>query len=238
MNTKKNDCLVCGQEIIYLPSTRNMVCEYCEKTFASDVKCKADHFICDSCHQTDPNDFIEKFCCQTTLNNPWEISNKIMGNQTVKMHGPEHHFLVPAALLAAYYNILEKPGEKKRKINMARQRAEKVPGGYCGSHGTCGAAIGSGIFISLILEATPLSENEWHLSNLMTSKSLYTVSMNGGPRCCKRDTYLSIKEAVTFVKQKFNTEIPLSESLECQFYYLNKECRKLNCNYFPIKSEA
>jgi hypothetical protein len=28
----------------------------------------------------------------------------LMKNPQIKMHGPEHHFLVPAVLLAAYYN--------------------------------------------------------------------------------------------------------------------------------------
>jgi hypothetical protein len=85
----------------------------------------------------------------------------------------------------------------------------------------------------VILGATPLSEKKWQLSNLMTSKSLFSVAMNGGPRCCKRDTFLSIQEAVSFVSQKLNVKIPISGNIECQFYYRNKQCLKSDCNYYP-----
>lgn len=237
MNENRSGCLICGEEIIYLSSPEELTCHFCDTTNKTEVKCKADHYICDSCHQTNPNDFIEKFCCETTLRDPWKISVRLMENKIVKMHGPEHHFLVPAALLAAYYNSTNQPAGKAKKIQVARQRAEKVPGGYCGTHGTCGAAIGTGIFISMILGATPLSEDEWQLSNLMTSKSLFAVAINGGPRCCKRDTFLSIQEAVSFVYQKLNIEIPVSGNIQCQFYYLNKQCQKSGCKYFPGKSE-
>jgi hypothetical protein len=230
---KNSGCLLCGDDIIYVSSPEKMVCDYCEKTVTGEAKCKSGHFICDSCHQTNPNDFIERFCRETSIQNPWEITNKILGNRTVKMHGPEHHFLVPAVLLSSYYNVLNQPGKKRQKISIARQRAEKVPGGYCGSHGTCGAAIGTGIFISLILDTTPVSDKEWQLSNLMTSKSLFSVAMSGGPRCCKRDTFLSIQEAVLFVSQKLHVEIPVSGNTKCSFFYLNKECLEKNCAYYP-----
>ena len=233
MKERNSGCLLCGEDIVYLSSPEERICAYCEKTLLADAKCRADHFVCDSCHQTNPNDFIEMFCRESTLQNPWEIANKIMGNKIVKMHGPEHHFLVPAALLTSYYNVVNEPQEKKKKISLARQRAEKVPGGFCGSHGTCGAAIGTGIFISLVLDTTPLSDQEWQLSNLITSKSLFSVSMSGGPRCCKRDTYLSIQEAVFFVHQKLHVEIPISGNMQCSFHNLNKECLQTDCSYYP-----
>ncbi len=85
---------------------------------------------------------------------------KLMNSPKIKMHGPEHHFLVPAVLLAAYYNLdaVEhiSPEDKAEIINKARQRAEIVPGGFCGFYGSCGAAIGTGIFINLLTKATPI----------------------------------------------------------------------------------
>jgi len=62
------------------------------------------------------------------------------------MPAPEHHFLVPAVLLAAYYNIKGDPEQKKRKIKAARERSSNILVGFCGFHGDCGPAVGTGIF--------------------------------------------------------------------------------------------
>jgi len=52
---------------------------------------------------------------------------------------------------------------------MTKKRAEKVLGGFCGLYGGCTAAVGTGIFVSLVTNATPLSEGEWKLTNLTTA---------------------------------------------------------------------
>ena len=118
MKENNSGCLICGEEIVYLSTPEELTCHYCNTTNQAAVRCKADHYICDSCHQTKPNDFIEKFCYETNLLDPWEISVKLMENKMVKMHGPEHHFLVPAALLAAYYNNTGHATEKTKKISI------------------------------------------------------------------------------------------------------------------------
>lgn len=68
-----------------------------------------------------------------------------MRNPNVKMHGPEHHFLVSAILLAAYYNTKKDYKEKATKIRMAKKRASQILGGFCGFYGDCGVAVGTGI---------------------------------------------------------------------------------------------
>ena len=85
----------------------------------------------------------------------------LMQNPHVPMHGPEHHFLVPAMLLAAYYNTIGEPYRKSRVLGLARERSGLVKGGSCGLLGDCGAAVGTGIFIPIITGATPLSLDEW-----------------------------------------------------------------------------
>ena len=43
--------------------------------------------------------------CRTTKSrNPIEIMQKIMADPYIYMHGPEHHVMAGAALLAAYHN--------------------------------------------------------------------------------------------------------------------------------------
>ena len=41
----------------------------------------------------------------------------------------------------------------------------------------------------------------WGHSNLMTSRSLARLGEIGGPRCCKRNSYLSILTAVDYIEE-------------------------------------
>ena len=225
-------CLVCGQELVY-GKNEKLECFYCHKVFDSNTKCKEGHYVCDKCHSLPGNDLIETYCIATKLKDPLELALTLMRNPRMKMHGPEHHFLVPAVLLAAYYNIKGDEKSKKLKIEEARLRSSRVLGGFCGFYGDCGAAVGTGIFISLITNSTPLSKREWKLSNLMTAKSLLAMANHGGPRCCKRNTFLAIDEAVNFLRENFGITMVIDRNLVCEFKELNKECLKRKCPYYP-----
>ena len=93
--------------------------------------------------------------------------------------------------------------------------------GFCGFYGNCGAAVGTGIFASLVTNATPLSIADWKLANLVTAKSLYVIAQHGGPRCCKRTTFLALLEAANFVKEHFGVTFKLKKEIKCEFYPLN-----------------
>ena len=225
-NNNKNNCIICGSEIVYSEKPKQVKCIYCNKSFESDTVCSKGHYVCDKCHSMPALDFIEEYCTNSSSLNPIEMADFLMRDRRVKMHGPEHHFLIPAVLLTSYYNAINKPDLKLEKLQTARKRAAKVYGGNCGFLGNCGAAVGTGIYVSLLTGATPLSHTEWSLSNLMTSKSLYTIAMNGGPRCCKRNTYLSIIDAATFTKEKFDVKLTCSKNIKCSYSNLNNECLK------------
>jgi hypothetical protein len=229
---KKSGCLICGQQLIYLQKSETLDCFYCHESHEIDVKCRENHFVCDRCHSRNANDLIERYCSASRLTNPIKLAREIMNNPLIPMHGPEHHFLVPAVLLACHYNIMKDERLKKEKIVLARKRAQKVPGGFCGSHGACGAAIGTGIFISLMLKATPLSEREWKLCNKITARSLGVIAHYGGPRCCKRDTFLAIIEAVQFLEKHLHVSVSLDEDRACRFYSLNSECKLKACPFY------
>ena len=237
MQPQRSGCLICGQKLVY-GQNEKVRCFYCHKVSDSNVKCKDGHYVCDKCHSMPGDDLIETYCLSTELKDPLELALILMRSPRMKMHGPEHHFLVPAVLLAAYYNIIGDQKEKKLKIKEARVRSSRVLGGFCGFYGDCGAAVGTGIFMSLITGATPLSTREWKLSNLMTAKSLSSIANHGGPRCCKRNAYLAINEAVNFLKENFNIRMETNRNLECEFSDLNKECLKEECPYYPRNRPA
>ncbi len=228
----KKGCLICGKDLVY-GATEKLECFYCHKTYDASVKCEGGHHVCDSCHSLPANDLIESYCTTTTSEDPLELALNLMRSPQVKMHGPEHHFLVPAVLLAAYYNAKKDPAKKGLKIMEARVRASNVLGGFCGLYGDCGAAVGTGIFIALVTNSTPLSKDEWRLSNTMTAKSLLTIANHGGPRCCKRNSFLAITKAVAFVKENFGVILKMNPKIRCEFTDLNKECIQNKCPYFP-----
>ena len=198
-STYKRGCCVCGKGLFYETESRNLTCFYCKQPVSSNVTCIDGHFVCDSCHTSPANDLIEVFCISASSNNPLESAESLMNHPNVKMHGPEHHFLVPAVLLASYYNKPELLEERVSKIQEARRRAKAVLGGFCGSHGNCGAAVGVGIFTSLIKDNNPLATEAWKESNLMTARSFSKIAEQGGPRCCKRNSFLAIESAMHYL---------------------------------------
>jgi len=228
----KVNCLVCGAELEYEEKYSKLRCFFCREEYESNVKCIEGHFVCDECHSLPANEVISHFCINSKSKDPIELAVSLMKNPKVAMHGPEHHFLVPAVLLSSYYNLKTDSSVKEEKIKIAQKRANNILGGFCGYYGACGAAVGTGIFISLITEANPLSRHEWKLSNLITAKSLFSVANIGGPRCCKRVAFLSIIEAVDFLHENFGTTLPVNKNIKCEFSSLNKECIEDDCPFY------
>jgi len=233
----KANCLACGAELKYEDNYTKTKCYFCQEEYDSNVRCINGHFVCDKCHSSPASVVISQICIDSESKDPIELAVSLMKNPQVKMHGPEHHFLVPAVLLASYYNLKNEPGLKEEKIRSARKRASNVLGGFCGFYGDCGAAVGTGIFISLITGANPLSKDEWKLSNLMTARSLFSLANIGGPRCCKRTSFLSIIEASNFLREQFGVVLPVKKDVKCEFSSLNKECLKDECPFYDGSSQ-
>ena len=229
----KTDCLICGAELIYLDSAQPLECAYCRQTFDSNVACADGHYICDECHSLPAIDLIRQFCVGSESTDPLEMALTLMRHPAVKMHGPEHHFLVPAVLLAAYYNVTGDASLLEKKLKEAEKRAKQILGGFCGFYGNCGAAVGTGIFLSLVTDTNPLSVETWRLCNMLTAKTLMSIANSGGPRCCKRNTYLALTEATKFVREHLDVSMDADPEIKCEFTGLNKECLKGKCPFYP-----
>ncbi|NLY77087.1 MAG: SAM-dependent methyltransferase [Tissierellia bacterium] len=235
MNYKHtSDCMICGRELIYFEEYKEVECLYCHNKFKANVTCLDGHYVCDGCHSMDAIGLIEKYCQETDKTNPIKMAIELMKNPSINMHGPEHHFLVPAVLIASYYNALDKKDEKKRKLAVAKTRAKDIKGGFCGFYGNCGAAVGTGIYVSIITGASPLTKDSWGLANLMTGTALIALAKIGGPRCCKRNSFTAIKEAAKFTKEHFNIKLYDYDdySPTCNFRLKNRECIKEQCPYY------
>ena len=198
----------------------------------SQAACKNGHYICDVCHASPAIEIIRRTCLQATSLNPVQLATAIMKHPSVKMHGPEHHFLVPAVLLSCYYNQTGQTDLLEEQITQAEIRSGRIPGGFCGSHGNCGAAVGTGIFMSLATGSTPLSTEGWRQSNQITAESLLQVARHGGPRCCKRDTYISLDNSIDFIAAELKISLEKEEKIDCEFSHLNKQCLEQDCQYY------
>lgn len=223
------ECLICGEKLEYLDKYEQMECSICHKKENGKTRCVNNHFVCNDCHMSGVAS-IMNICLSSKSGNPFDILNTLMSQPFCHMHGPEHHILVGAALLTAYKNS-GGDIDLNNALNEMMERGKKVPGGSCGFWGACGAAISSGIFVSILTGSTPLKQKEFALANKMTSKSLDKIGDVGGPRCCKRDSYLSIKEAIDFVKNNFSVNMEGGDIL-CDFSGKNNQCIRKRCPFF------
>ena len=209
-----------------------MRCEICGKSFEGHAVCENGHYVCDACHASPAEGVVRSVVLNSSSKDPVDIADEIMASSFVHMHGPEHHFIVGASLLCAYSNTYGGV-DLENALNAVISRGKKVPGGFCGMAGCCGAAVSAGIFLSVILKATPMSKEEWALSNRMTSRCLEAVSRLGGPRCCKRDSYTTILAAAEFLREELGKPLGVSDEILCSHFGENAECLKVECPYFP-----
>ena len=183
------ECVICKSPLEYLEKDEEMECAICHKKESSKTRCIEGHYVCNDCH-TKGIDTIIDICLNTYSKDPIGIIRMMMAAPFCHMHGPEHHVMVGSALLTAYKNAGGDINLKEALIEI-QSRGKSVPGGACGFWGACGAGISTGMFVSVITKASPLTQESWGLSNMMTSKALGEIGKIGGPRCCKRDSYLA-----------------------------------------------
>ena len=226
----KEECLICKAPLVYLKTNEIMECAICHKKENSKTRCVNGHYVCNECH-TAGMDQIIGLCLGETSKDPIAIIERMMEMPFCHMHGPEHHAMVGAALLTAYKNAggeVDLPQALAEMMNRGRQ----VPGGACGFWGACGAGISTGMFISIITDSSPLMQESYGLSNVMTSESLNRIGEIGGPRCCKRDSYLSLLTAIDFVRDTLEIEMDKHE-IVCTHSKDNNQCIGKRCPFSP-----
>ena len=174
---------------------------------------------------------IIEVCLQEKRKNPVAIFNQIAQMDFIRIHGPEHHILDGAALLTAFYNAGGKI-DLENSLKELMQRGMQMPGATCGMWGVCGAVSSMGAALSIIDGTGPLSSDaSWGKHMEFTSKALYSLSKTGGPRCCKRDAFLSFQQAIEFINGNYDVELE-SDSIECLFNEKNEQCIKEKCPFY------
>ena len=174
--------------------------------------------------------YKEKETIQST-----ELALHLMNFPQLKMHCPQHHYLIPAAMLTSAYKIQGRPVEMLQNGLMeAMMRAKNVLPAFCGLYGSCGAAVGLGIYASILLDSDQYSVHTWALTNKIVGECLLKISEIDGPRCCKRSSYIALQVGEKFSKEEFGLDLVAAEPIQCTHYQNNTEgCKKEKCPFFP-----
>ena len=162
--------------------------------------------------------------------NPIRIAKKIMQPDYVPIHGPEHHFLDGGAFMAALKNA-GLAINLEEMLDKLAERSIKMPGAMCGYWGVCGSITSLGATFSLLHEVGPLSDSRYY-SDDMEYASLVIKKMSeiGGPRCCKRNAFISISTAISFAKNKYGIELE-AEDIICEYSDRNQQCIGDRCPF-------
>ncbi len=224
-----SNCGVCGRPLVYGTEPKELNCAICGKAGSSLIYCPAGHYVCDTCHSKSAIEVLRQVLSTTTSSDPVAILEQVMAHPAVPMHGPEHHVIVPAVLVTAVRNAGYSTPEGA--VERAIDRASKVPGGWCGSHGDCGAAVGVGLATSVLASATPLTGKPRTLALGATCFALSRM-LDEQPRCCKRASRLALLAAVDYLRQEMGITLPVSERPRCTYVARNAECAREQCPFF------
>lgn len=166
-----------------------------------------------------------------TGTNPVEIFKKLAKREYISIHGPEHHILDGACILTAYRNA---GGEIDLDAALVKLMDEglRMPGAMCGLWGVCGAVTSIGAALAIIDGTGPLStDGSWGHHMEFTSNTVREMGEINGPRCCKRDAMLSMKNAVAYINWNYDVTLDYEKPV-CEFSEKNMQCIKERCPYY------
>jgi hypothetical protein len=167
-------------------------------------------------------------CLQETSADPVANALRLMADPAISMHGPEHHLLDGAALLTAYHNAGGRFDLRKALLEL-KERASLMPGATCGYWGVCGSAASVGAALAILHGTGPLSDNDYYKDNLaLTSRCLAKIGDLGGPRCCKRNAFLSLTTAASFLEERYGVKLPIAP-FTCPYSNKNPTCLHEKC---------
>lgn len=226
-------CLVCKEKTTALPTEVDLSCTICGDICVDDISCEKGHYVCERCRSNIAEAAARELLLTTESTDPVVILNALMRLPSIYMHGPDQHYLVAGALLAAYKNAGGLVDDFPAALDDVIERAREVPGGACGYLGCCGSATGAASTVSVVAGIDPHSEGApWGTPMALTARILLRMSDIGGPRCCKRNGYISILEAAGYIREKLGVALDPSTPI-CSFFADNEECIATRCPFFP-----
>jgi len=218
---EKFGCMVCGADIAYFKVNETKTCHYCGQSVSANAQCMNEHFVCDSCHQTDAVKIIRYICLHSRETDAAILMQTVRSHPHFHKHGPEHHSLVPAVILTTLRNTGHDISDEQ--ISTGIERGQTIIGRACAFLGICGAAIGAGIAFSVLMAANPYDGNKRQMVQRLTQKVLGEIASYNAPRCCQRDCWIALQEASKLLQNKFSKTFEISPIM-CEQFLENKEC--------------
>ncbi len=229
-------CLVCGSNLEYLQKAEGHNCFYCGKPERGHVICTAGHFICDVCHGLEARGMIEQVVYTSQECDPLAIAELMISHPGLPMLGCEHAFVAAGALMVALKNS---PYGKENITNaevreVFERTAKQAVGGYCGLTGVCGIAPALGACFSVFLGSRCGSDSEQKIVMDAVIRILQTLSVLTGPSCCKAYVRAGLREAVSYLGDRFGILLPIKDSqIVCKHSEKHPHgCREEKCPYF------
>jgi MoaA/NifB/PqqE/SkfB family radical SAM enzyme/SAM-dependent methyltransferase len=223
----RSGCMACGARLTYLTDETKLECTYCKKNLPANAVCEKGHFVCDACHSENAQEVIERICLETKETDMIRLLETIRRHPAIPLNGPEHHALVPGIILATYKNL--GGAVTAERIKTAIRRGSGIAGGYCGFMGVCGAAVGVGIALSLILDATPMKAAERKIVQTATQAVLKEIGSLNAARCCQRDSWIALKKVAEISKTVLPIPLQAEANLKCRQQTKNSECIGKDC---------
>ena len=228
---RRAGCMVCGAPLVYQQTESQAPCAYCGRAMDANAVCANGHFVCDACHSKDALTVIEHLTMTSTETDLIALLDKIRRHPAIPVHGPEHHALVPAVLIAAYRNAGGTATDDD--IRTALRRGSQVPGGACGFMGCCGAAVGVGIAFSILIHANPVKPRRRRLVQQATQAVLAEIGAIEAARCCQRDAWIALKKAAELSADLLDRPLRAEHPLRCRQQASNPECLGAAC---PVRN--
>ena len=168
-------------------------------------------------------------CMKMRGTSPYEIFQAVAQKDFVRMHGPEHHILDGACILTAFHNA---GGNIDLPAALQKLMAEglRMPGAACGLWGVCGAVTSIGAALAIIDGTGPLSTEDWGSHMEYTSSALARLAKTGGPRCCKRDAFTAMEQAVEYIQNRYGVTLE-HKPIHCEHSSRNAQCIGKRCPY-------
>ena len=227
---KSSGCMRCGAPLTYLDREREETCCFCGKTITANAVCQNAHFVCDLCHSEDALTIVKHICLTTRESDTITLFDRIKKHPSLPLHGPEHHFLVPGVITAAYRNSGGAIGDDE--ILSAIRRGSDIPGGSCAFWGGCGAALGTGIAMGIILQSNPLKPFERKIVQQVVGHIITSLGELEAARCCRRETLSALKIAADLSREILPLPIKANGTTHCFQSKTNKECITSKCPWF------
>jgi hypothetical protein len=77
-----------------------------------------------------------------------------------------------------------------------------------------------------------MARESWGLANGATAAALGAIARAGGPRCCKRTTWLALLSGVRLAREELGVRLA-GKGPRCEFSRRNPDCLEAECPFYP-----